>query len=93
MPSIRFVVVVKVCLIDMAEGLQELLFDIGPRESVQNTFLNGSFPSNIEVRTSKKTELGFHRWNQHPMFGRSLGREEALEDFSFHVGLGSAEYV
>jgi hypothetical protein len=57
MPTIRFVVVVEVGLIDMAEGLQELLFDIGSRESVQDAFLNGLFPTNIEVRTSKKLKM------------------------------------
>ena len=93
MPTIGFMVIGKVGLIDMAEGLQELLFYIGSRESIKDIFLNDSFPSNIEVRTTKKLELGFNRRNQPPMFGRSLGREEALEDFSFHVGLGSAEYV
>jgi hypothetical protein len=60
MPAIGFMVIGKVGLIDMAEGLQELLFDIGSRESVQYGFLNGSFPSNIEVRTSKKLKMRFH---------------------------------
>jgi hypothetical protein len=57
MPTIGFMVIGKVGLIDMAEGLQELLFYIGSRESINDTFLNDSFPSNIEVRTSKKLKM------------------------------------